>query len=95
MLPGHLTTRVGPQFWRELCGSNPHIDDDYAAYKLGVALGKPHNVTSFLLERAMRAPFTIFNIDTGFMEARNENGNWAGADRGWTEGLSTFNLEVI
>lgn len=70
--------------------------DDYAAYKLGVALGKPHNVTSFLLERAMRAPFTIFNIDTGFMEARNENGNWAGADRGWTEGDKwAYSFDVV
>jgi putative alpha-1,2-mannosidase len=62
------------------------VDDDYAAYKLGVALGKPDNVTSFLLERAMRAPFTLFNEQTGFMEARHANGSWAGEDQGWTEG---------
>ena len=68
----------------------PSADDDYAAYKLGVALGKPVNVTSFLLERAMRAPFTLFNDDTGFMEARNADGSWAGGDRGWTEGRFTF-----
>ena len=39
----------------------------------------------------MRTPFTLFNPDTGFMEARNEDGSWAGEDRGWTEGVFTFN----
>ena len=34
----------------------------------------------------MTAPFTIFNHDTGFMEARNASGAWAGQDAGWTEG---------
>jgi putative alpha-1,2-mannosidase len=83
---------VGPQFFpASRVSLNPAIDDDYAAYKLGVALGKPLNVTSFLLERAMRTPFTLFNADTGFMEARNQDGSWAAEDRGWTEGMFTFN----
>ncbi|KAG5643250.1 hypothetical protein DXG03_001300, partial [Asterophora parasitica] len=60
--------------------------DDYAAYKLAAALGKPDSVTSFLLKRSLRAPFTLFNSKTGFMEARNANGSWAGPDNGWTEG---------
>jgi putative alpha-1,2-mannosidase len=62
-------------------------DDDYAAYKLGVALGKPVNVTSWLFDWALRAPFTLYNDRTGVMEARNADGSWAGKDRGWTEGL--------
>jgi len=62
------------------------LDDDYAAYVLARELGKPENVTSFLLERAMRAPFSLFNDATGFMEARNADGSWAGEDNGWTEG---------
>ena len=62
-------------------------DDDYAAFKLASALGKPEHVKSFLLERAMRAPFTLFNDKTGFMEARNADGTWAGEDNGWTEGV--------
>ena len=63
------------------------IDDDYAAYVLAVNLGKPQTITDFLYERAMRAPFSIYNNATGFMEARNANGSWAGPDRGWTEGM--------
>ncbi len=31
-------------------------------------------------------PFTLFNKQTGFMEARNKDGSWAGDTRGWTEG---------
>jgi len=40
----------------------------------------------FFQERAMNNPFTIFNSATGFMEARNASGAWAGPDNGWTEG---------
>lgn len=40
----------------------------------------------FFRERAMNNPFTIFNYETGFMEARNASGAWAGPDNGWTEG---------
>ena len=35
----------------------------------------------------MRTPFLIYNNATGFMEARNANGSWAGPDNGWTEGM--------
>ena len=69
--------------------SSPHRntkDDDYAAYVLARELGKPANVTNFLLERALKTPFTLFNDATGFMEARNADGSWAGEDNGWTEG---------
>ena len=52
----------------------------------------------------MRTPFTLFNDATGFMEARNADGSWAGEDNGWTEGKSRVsksdhvrdvNLQVI
>ncbi|KAG5652187.1 hypothetical protein H0H81_005986 [Sphagnurus paluster] len=70
--------------------------DDYAAYKLAVALGKPEEITSFLLERSLRAPFTLFNSDTGFMEARNADGSWAGEDNGWTEGDKwAYSFDVV
>ncbi|KAF7354596.1 Glycoside hydrolase family 92 protein [Mycena sanguinolenta] len=60
--------------------------DDYALYRLAVALGKPANIVTMLHDRAMTAPFTIFNNATGFMEARDASGAWAGPDEGWTEG---------
>jgi putative alpha-1,2-mannosidase len=41
---------------------------------------------SFFLNRSLIAPFTIFNPSSGFMEARNSDGSWAGEDNGWTEG---------
>ncbi|KAG5341393.1 hypothetical protein C0989_010922 [Termitomyces sp. Mn162] len=70
--------------------------DDYAAYKLASALGKPSNIMDFLLERSLRAPFTIFNPDTGFMEARNADGTWAGEDHGWTEGDKwAYSFDVV
>jgi putative alpha-1,2-mannosidase len=49
-------------------------------------MGKPDNITSFLLNRSQRAPFTLYNNDTSFMEARNSDGSFAGPDSGWTEG---------
>ncbi|KAG6832064.1 hypothetical protein H0H92_005486 [Tricholoma furcatifolium] len=70
--------------------------DDYAAYKLASSLNKPTNVTSFLFDRSMRAPFTIYNTDTGFMEARNADGSWAGPDNGWTEGDKwAYSFDVV
>ena len=60
--------------------------DDFAAYVLADALKKPNNITTFLYERSMRTPFTLFNSQTNFMEARNEDGSWAGDSQGWTEG---------
>ena len=67
---------------------NNQLDDDYAAYILARELSKPENITKFLFDRSMRSPFTIFNGQTGFMEARNGDGSWAGENRGWTEGIS-------
>jgi putative alpha-1,2-mannosidase len=43
----------------------------------------------------MSSSFSLFNDKTGFMEARNADGSWAGEDEGWTEGdkwAYTFNV---
>ena len=40
----------------------------------------------FFRNRSVFAPSTLFNNATGFMEARNADGSWAGPDNGWTEG---------
>lgn len=65
-------------------------DDDYATALLAHALSSS-NVSdladfSFFLTRSLSTYRTIFNADTGFMEARNADGSWAGEDNGWTEG---------
>jgi putative alpha-1,2-mannosidase len=49
-------------------------------------MGKPTSIVDALRDRAMTAPFKLFNNATGFMEARNASGAWAGPDAGWTEG---------
>lgn len=41
------------------------------------------------MKRALTAPFTIFNNETGFMEARNANGDWAGTPRSNNYNLPT------
>ncbi|KAF8075749.1 glycoside hydrolase family 92 protein [Lyophyllum atratum] len=70
--------------------------DDYAVYKLAVALGKPAEITTPLLERSLHAALTLFNSDTGFMEARNANGSWAGEHAGWTEGDKwAYSFDVV
>lgn len=61
-------------------------DDDFAVSVVAKAMGQPENVTSFLFNRSQNAPFTLYNNETGFMEARNANGSFAGPDNGWTEG---------
>lgn len=70
------------------------LDDDYAAYVLAKELGKPE--AEFLLERSKRTPFTLWNEKTGFFEARNDDGSWAGEDRGWTEGDKwAYSFDVV
>ncbi|KAJ3538818.1 hypothetical protein NM688_g6463 [Phlebia brevispora] len=59
--------------------------DDYAVATLAGLLNKSDDAT-FFRTRAFTAPFTIYNSETGFMEARNASGAWAGPDAGWTEG---------
>ncbi|KAF9447322.1 glycoside hydrolase family 92 protein [Macrolepiota fuliginosa MF-IS2] len=69
--------------------------DDYAAYVLAHELGKTKEA-QFLLERSKSAPFTLWNDKTGFFEARNADGSWAGEDRGWTEGDKwAYSFDVV
>ncbi len=63
------------------------LDDDYATYILGKELGKDEDEIESFLRRSKVAPFTLWNDDTGFFEAQNSDGSWAGEDRGWTEGM--------
>ncbi|KAF8224650.1 hypothetical protein L208DRAFT_1380994 [Tricholoma matsutake] len=70
--------------------------NDYTAYKLSIVLGKLLDVTSFLLEHAMHTPFTLFNADTRFMEARNQDGTWTGEDHGWTKGNKlAYSFDIV
>ena len=70
-------------------------DDDYAASVLAAAVSEDEWAAKFR-DRAFTAPFTIFNNDTGFMEARNANGSWAGQDAGWTEGdMWAYTFDVV
>ncbi|CDO69451.1 Glycoside Hydrolase Family 92 protein [Trametes cinnabarina] len=72
-----------------------HVYDDYAVSVLASALGKDADA-AFFRARAFSAPFTIFNNATGFMEARNANGSWAGQDAGWTEGdMWAYTFDVV
>ncbi|EPS99718.1 hypothetical protein FOMPIDRAFT_161389 [Fomitopsis schrenkii] len=69
--------------------------DDWAVATLAELLGYTENAT-FFRNRAQTHPFTIFNNATGFMEARNANGSWAGQDEGWTEGdMWAYTFDVI
>ena len=48
-----------------------------------------------LLNRSLSNYKSIYNSRTGFMEARNMNGTWAGRLQGWAEGddwIYTFNV---
>lgn len=70
-------------------------DDDYAAAILASHLNHTADA-AFFLARSMSTYKTIFNSDTGFMEARNANGTWAGPDEGWTEGdMWAYTFDVV
>ena len=72
-----------------------HTDDDWAVATLAELLGYTDNAT-FFRNRAQTSPFSIYNNATGFMEARNANGTWAGQDEGWTEGdMWAYTFDVI
>ncbi|KAF9465359.1 glycosyl hydrolase family 92-domain-containing protein [Collybia nuda] len=60
--------------------------DDFSAAMLARAIGKPEEVVQPLLQRSMQAPFTLWNNETGFIQARNADGSWAGDTAGFTEG---------
>lgn len=68
--------------------------DDYAASVVAAHAGDAAT-SQELLDRSMANYRTLYNQDTGFMEAMNDNGTWAGRDQGWTEGddwIYTFNV---
>ncbi|WPG97260.1 Hypothetical protein R9X50_00003200 [Acrodontium crateriforme] len=67
--------------------------DDYAASVVVEYANDTHNAADSR-QRSMNYK-KIFNIETNFMEAMNDNGTWAGRDQGWTEGddwVYTFNV---
>ncbi|KAI0696503.1 glycosyl hydrolase family 92-domain-containing protein [Cerioporus squamosus] len=59
--------------------------DDCAVAAVAAAVSQ-HDDAAFFRARSLSAPFSIFNNDTGFMEAKFANGSWAGPTAGWTEG---------
>ena len=70
-------------------------DDDYAVSVFASLVNKTEDAT-FFRNRSLATPFSIFNVDTGFMEARNRNGSWAGQDAGWTEGdMWAYTFDVV
>lgn len=67
--------------------------DDHAASVVARFAGDEHGARE-LQERSMNYR-NIYNAETGFMEAKNDNGTWAGREQGWTEGddwIYTFNV---
>ncbi|KAI0762350.1 glycosyl hydrolase family 92-domain-containing protein [Fomes fomentarius] len=69
--------------------------DDFAVAAVAAALSK-HSDAEFFRARALSAPFSIFNDDTGFMEAKTANGSWAGPTVGWTEGdMWAYTFDVL
>ncbi|KAF8518825.1 alpha-1,2-mannosidase [Hysterangium stoloniferum] len=68
--------------------------DDFACSVVARETGHD-DVADFLLARSQNYR-TIFNNDTGFMEARFSNGSFAGEDAGWTEGDKwAYTFDVI
>lgn len=67
--------------------------DDHAAAVVAMHAGD-HDAAKDLQDRSMNYK-NVYNSATGFMEAKNDNGTWAGRDQGWTEGddwIYTFNV---
>ena len=95
---GRLTTLVSgfqKHFQVFINESLFHIDDDHAVAVLASALNHTSDA-EFFGARSMSAYKTIFNADTGFMEARNASGAWAGEDQGWTEGdMWAYTFDVM
>jgi predicted alpha-1,2-mannosidase len=58
--------------------------DDWCVAQVAKALGKTGEYR-FFLERSQDYK-NLFNHQTGFMQARNSDGSWAGPRDGWTEG---------
>lgn len=69
--------------------------DDFAVSVLAGLLNKSEDA-QFFRQRSMITPFTIYNNETDFMEAKNADGSWAGADMGWTEGDKwAYSFDVV
>jgi predicted alpha-1,2-mannosidase len=58
--------------------------DDWCVAEVAKALGKTKEY-QFFLNRSHNYKH-LFNRTTGFMQAKNSDGSWAGLDDGWTEG---------
>lgn len=58
--------------------------DDFAAHVVASHASDAHYAEQ-LLDRSKNYK-NVWNANTTFMEARNENGTWAGSEQGWTEG---------
>lgn len=59
--------------------------DDYACSVVASHAGADHGTISTLLARS-RNYIHLWNNETQFMQARNDNGTWANDEWGWTEG---------
>ncbi|WVQ79626.1 hypothetical protein IAT38_001726 [Cryptococcus sp. DSM 104549] len=69
--------------------------DDHAAAIVCAYVNADASEIAFLRERA-KSYKNIWNAETGFMEARNSSGVWAGEDAGWTEGDHwAYSLDVM
>jgi predicted alpha-1,2-mannosidase len=58
--------------------------DDWCVAQVAKQLGKTSEYESFL-KRSLNYEH-VFNAKTGFMQAKNSDGSWAGENEGWTEG---------
>lgn len=59
-------------------------DDDHAASIVARTVGA--DTDAEVLEKRAQYYRNLWNADTGFMEAKNSDGSWAGETAGWTEG---------
>lgn len=70
------------------------IDDDWAASIVARHVGATKEA-DHLLSRSSSWK-NLFNTETGFIEARNSDGSFAGEDVGWTEGDHwAYSLDVM
>ena len=58
--------------------------DDWCVAQVAKKLGKTAEY-EFFLKRSLHYE-NLFNVKTGFMQAKNSDGAWAGENEGWTEG---------
>ena len=86
---------VSNDLWAESASRTlDYAFDDFAASVVAQHAGDVATAEE-LLARSMTNYRNVYNSKTGFMEAKNDNGTWAGRDQGWTEGddwIYTFNV---